>query len=135
MNFDPFIVVFARENAPALNDEWGRDLHENVLIHAMRGHETILVLVSRTGLADYFGMHGRTPLAQWNSVVDRHIDTFNRIAQTKLKGGQTLMLTNPFGRTFTGIFIAEDDIKQSGETLTADVLKIADAAEFSGAQR
>jgi len=130
LGFDSFDVVFDRSGALSLIDEYGRDLHDNVLIHGMRGTEVILVLVSRTGLDDYFGWRQRGTLAQWNSVVDRYIDIFNRIALAKLKNRKTLTLFNPFEQAFTGVFISGNDIKQSGETLTIDVLQTAEMASF-----
>jgi hypothetical protein len=129
MVFDTFQVVFARDNAVALVDEDGNDRHENVLIHAEAGGKLILVLVSHTGLGDYFALPtvdseprpARPTLAQWNLVVDHNIDAFKRIALTMLKSGHILALTNPLRQTFTGIFITEREMHQSGEALTADV--------------
>jgi hypothetical protein len=84
--FDTFQVVFARDRAVALIDEHGSDLHENVLIHAEASGKLILVLVSQMSLRRYFAQPpvdiepapASLTLAEWNQVVDRNIDAFDR---------------------------------------------------------
>jgi hypothetical protein len=138
MNFDSFEVVFTRGADGPLLDKGGADLSDNVLIHAMIRRDLVLVFVSREGLGDILRFPpkhleprpNRPTLDELNAVVDRHIDVFRRIALAKVLDRHTLTVTDRLKQTRLGVLITEQDMRRSGETITADVLKTAAAAGF-----
>ena len=72
------VVQEGGDIAPILDDP---------LIRCQAGEQLVLAYVSRTALMDYFHLPGdmRVTLQQWNLVVDRNLEAFQRIIEGKFE--------------------------------------------------
>jgi len=72
------VVLEGGDTAPLLDDP---------LIRCQAGEQLVLAYVSHTALMDYFHLPGdmRVTLQQWNLVVDRNLEAFQRIIEGKFE--------------------------------------------------
>jgi hypothetical protein len=82
----------------------------------------VLAFVERTGLADYFHMARRPGMRVGNLIVDRNLDAFARLVSAKYARGE-VGVYSAGGQSFPRVDITLEDMEQSGEQFTADVLK------------
>jgi hypothetical protein len=122
MKLSHFAVVHARGGASIVLDD--------PLVHCFADKQVVLTCVSRQALMDHFHVPGdrRITLAQWNLVVDRNLDAFERIIEAKYARGDWELYNTLWGQSFPKIVITLEDMQSSGKEFTMDVLNLD--AEF-----
>jgi hypothetical protein len=117
MKLSNFNVVHARPEAAVILDD--------PLVHCFAGDQIVLAYVSRRALMDYFQVPGdrRITLAQWNLVVDRNIEALKPVIEGKFNRDEW-DVHNAFKQSYPKIVLTLEDLRQSGEKLTIEVLDI-----------
>jgi hypothetical protein len=117
MKLSNFNVVHARPEAAVILDD--------PLVHCFAGDQIVLAYVSRQALMDYFQVPGdrRITLAQWNLVVDRNIEALKPVFEDKFNRDEW-DVHNAFKQSYPKIVLTLEDLRQSGEKLTIEVLDI-----------
>ena len=117
MSLSSFMVVHARgADSPMFDDP---------LVHCFAEKQIVLAYISRQALMDYFQIPGdrRITLKDWNLVVDRHLDGFTPIIESKFENDQWDIF-NSFGQSYPRIVITLEDMRRSGYPFTIDVLDL-----------
>ena len=125
MALSDFAVVHARTDGEA-------HTVDAPLIHCFDGRQLVLAFVERTALADYFRMARRPGMRLSNLIVDRNLEAFARIVAAKYSNGQVGAYSG-YGQTFPRLDVTLEDMQQSGEQFTADVLKPEAAFQWTTA--
>ena len=108
-----FSVVSERPDAAPLLDD--------PLIHCQAGQQLVLAFVSRNALMDYFHIRDeRIPLHQWDLVVARNLDAFQRIIEGKYERDEW-ETHNSDGQSYPRVLVTLEDMERCGEELTAEV--------------
>src|SRR5215472_18940427 len=96
-----------RRTAPLLDDP---------LIRCQAGEQLVLAYVLRTALMDYFHLPGdmRVTLQQWNLVVDRNLEAFQRIIEGKFERDEWEMQ-----ESYPRMLITLEDMQKSDEEFRA----------------
>jgi hypothetical protein len=117
MKLSHFAVVHERGGAAAMLDD--------PLVHCFADKQVVLTYVSRQALMDFFQVPGDRliTLAQWNLVVDRNLDAFKRIIETKYARGDW-GVHNTLGQSFPKLVITLEDMQTSGQEFTIEVLNL-----------
>jgi hypothetical protein len=117
MKLSNFNVVHACPEAAVILDD--------PLVHCFAGNQIVLAYVSRQALMDYFQVPGdkRITLAQWNLVVDRNIEALKPIIEDKFNRDEWDVY-NAFKQSYPKVVLTLEDLRQSGEKLTIQVLDI-----------
>ena len=113
MKLSMFSVVHERgDTAPLLDDP---------LIHCQAARQLVLAYVSRTALMDYFHLPGdmRVTLQQWNLVVDRNLEAFQRIIEGKFERDEW-EVEKRLGQSYPRMLITLEDMQRSGEQFTTE---------------
>jgi hypothetical protein len=102
------VVLEGGDIAPLLDDP---------LIRCQAGEQLVLAYVSRTALMDYFHIPGdmRITLQQWNLVVDRNLQAFERIIEGKFERDEWEMQEG-----LPRMLITLEDMQRSGEEFRAE---------------
>jgi hypothetical protein len=115
MTLESFSVVHARTD--------GEDHTVDApLIHCFDGRQLVLAFVDRTALADYFHLPQRPTMRESNLLVDRNLQAFARIVATKYEAGNTSVYDR-LGQSFPRVDVTLQDMQDSGEQFSADVLE------------
>jgi len=117
MNLSDFTVVHARgDAAPFLDDP---------LVHCFADKQIVLAYVSRQALMDYFQVPGdrRITLAQWNLVVDRNLDAFKPIIETKY-GRDDWEVCNTPEQSYPKLIVTLEDMQGNAEKFTIEALNL-----------
>ena len=117
MSLSSFAVVHERgDAAPMLDDP---------LVHCLAEKQTVLAYISRQALMDYFQFPGerRLMLKDWNLVVDRHLEGFRPIIESKFENDDWEIF-NSFGHSYPKIVVTLEDMRRSGYPFTIDVLDL-----------
>lgn len=117
MKLSSFSVVHARGDAAATIDD--------PLVHCFAGNQIVLAYVSREALMDYFHIPGerRITLKEWNLVVDRNLDAFKPIIESKFERDEWEIF-NAYGQSYPKIVVTLKDMQESGQQFTISVLNL-----------
>jgi hypothetical protein len=94
---------------------------DSVMIHALHDEQLILGFVLRTALDDYFEKRGLTQ-DQRGLLVEANIEALGKIMDKKYSQ-ETPVNYVRHGSTFPRVEISLDDLRLSGERLSASVLE------------
>jgi hypothetical protein len=93
-------------------------LLDNPLIRCQAGEQLVLAYVLRTALMDYFHLPAdmRVTLQQWNLVVDRNLEAFQRIIEGKFERDEWEMQ-----ESYPRMLITLEDMQKSDEEFRAQM--------------
>jgi len=117
MPLSQFAVVHERGDTAPLID--------SPLVHCYAGKQLVLTYIAREALMDYFRIPGDTKitLQHWNLVVDRNLDAFKRIIESKYERDDWEVL-NRLGQSYPKLVVTFQDMQASGEQFSIDVLNL-----------
>jgi len=98
---------------------------DDPLVHCFAEKQIVLAYVSRQALMDYFQISGerRISLKEWNLVVDRNLDAFKPIIESKFERDEWEIF-NAYGQSYPKIIVTLEDMQRSGEEFTISVLDL-----------
>lgn len=98
-------------------------MFDDPLIHCFANKQIVLVYVAREALMDYFQIPGERhlTLSDWNLVVDRNLDSFKSIIETKFDRDEWEVYS-AYGQNYPKVVITLEDMTRSGQQFTISVL-------------
>jgi hypothetical protein len=103
----------------------GSPMFDNPLVHCFAGSKIVLAYIDRQALMDYFEIPGerRLSLRDWNLVVDRNLDSFKSIIESKFDRDEWEFYS-AHGENYPRIVVTFEDMKRSGQQFTISVLDL-----------
>jgi hypothetical protein len=117
MKLSSFVVVHERGDASPMLD--------HPLVHCFAEKQIVLAYISRQALMDYFQISGerRISLKEWNLVVNRNLDAFKPIIESKFERDEWEIF-NAYRQSYPKIIVTLEDMQRSGEQFTISVLDL-----------
>ncbi len=123
MTLTSFEIAHARgDAAPMLGDP---------LVRCESNRQLVLAYISQQALRDYFRIPGdrQISLEKWNLVVDRNLDAFKGIIESKFKRDDW-EIHNTMGQSYPKLIITLEDMQKSGEEFTIEILNTLDGSSW-----
>ncbi len=93
------------------------------LVFCFAEKQMVLTYIGRQALTDYFQIPGprRLTLKDWNLVVERNLDGFKPIIESKF-ASDDWEIFNSYAQSYPKIVVTLEDMQRSGYPFTIDVL-------------